>query len=416
MKIELEQRGETTVVRLEGRLDVVWAEHVAASVREVLRSGRHALRLEASGIGYMSSAGIRALVQLNREVAAVKGTFRVEKPSEFVEQALRMSGLGELIAEEETRGTEATAAQVEAIRTDKAGGMEIETHRLAGGGAMELRIAARWVPWERAGDGDAAKLAFPAGAVGLGIGATGVDAADAKTRYGEFMAVEGCLVSQPADSQQRVPDYVEQTGEYVPEIHAIQALAAEGEFATLLRFRPEGETGRLTMADLAAAVLAAAGGVPAAFALMAEAEGLVGAALARSPGQAGAEDDPWSFPAIREWIGFCGERVHGGKSVLAVGFVAKEGECGPLEPFLAPLPSRPGVRAHVHAAAFPFRPLPEGAIAAKETARGLFEAGDPIDLLHLLEDDRELTGLGQSAFVRGACWLAPLVRGREETP
>ena len=415
MKIELAQRGETTVVRLEGRLDVVWAEHVAASVREVLRSGRHALRLDASGVGYMSSAGIRALVQLNREVAAVKGTFRLERPSEFVEQALRMSGLGELIAEGEGEGVEGSGAPAGGHRTDKAGGMEIETDRL-GGGAMALRIPARWVPWERTEEGGAAKLAFPAGAVGLGIGATGIDAEDAKARYGEFMAVEGCLVSQPADSQQRVPDYVEQTGNFVPEIHAIQALAAEGEFATLLRFRPEGEEGRLGMADLAAAVLDASGGGAAAFALVAEAEGLVGAALARSPGRAGPENDPWSFPAIREWVGFCGERIHGGKSVLAVGFAAKRGACGPLEPFLAPLPSRPGICAHVHAAAFPFRPLPEGAIPARETARGLFEAGDPIGLLHLLEDDRELTGLGQSAFVRGACWLAPLDWAGEGAP
>jgi hypothetical protein len=29
-------------------------------------------------------------------------------------------------------------------------------------------------------------------------------------------------------------------------------------------------------------------------------------------------------------------------------------------------------------------------------------------LLHLLTDDREFEGLGQSEFMRGACWIGPL--------
>jgi hypothetical protein len=29
-------------------------------------------------------------------------------------------------------------------------------------------------------------------------------------------------------------------------------------------------------------------------------------------------------------------------------------------------------------------------------------------LLHLLNDDREFEGLGQSEFMRGACWIGPI--------
>ena len=66
-----------------------------------------------------------------------------------------------------------------------------------------------------------------------------------------------------------------------------------------------------------------------------------------------------------------------------------------------------------HAAAFPFLPLPDGVISLNEQVKALFDAHDPVDLLHLVEDDRSLTGLGQSMFIRGACWCAALHGGQE---
>ena len=36
------------------------------------------------------------------------------------------------------------------------------------------------------------------------------------------------------------------------------------------------------------------------------------------------------------------------------------------------------------------------------------ESGGLLGLLHLLHDDREIAGVGESEFTRGACWVAPL--------
>jgi len=43
-----------------------------------------------------------------------------------------------------------------------------------------------------------------------------------------------------------------------------------------------------------------------------------------------------------------------------------------------------------------------------ETVRGLFETESPQTLLHLLHDDRERVGAGQSEFIQGACWIGPI--------
>jgi len=44
----------------------------------------------------------------------------------------------------------------------------------------------------------------------------------------------------------------------------------------------------------------------------------------------------------------------------------------------------------------------------KTTVSTLFEAETLQGVLHLLNDDREITGAGQSEFVRGACWIGPI--------
>ena len=63
---------------------------------------------------------------------------------------------------------------------------------------------------------------------------------------------------------------------------------------------------------------------------------------------------------------------------------------------------------HFHAAPFSHRTLPIGEIDLKGTVASLFETQHLQGVLHLLADYREAAGLGESEFVRGACWAAPL--------
>jgi hypothetical protein len=44
----------------------------------------------------------------------------------------------------------------------------------------------------------------------------------------------------------------------------------------------------------------------------------------------------------------------------------------------------------------------------KTTVKTLFEAETLQGVLHLLNDDREIAGAGQSEFIRGACWIGPI--------
>ena len=98
------------------------------------------------------------------------------------------------------------------------------------------------------------------------------------------------------------------------------------------------------------------------------------------------------------------------RQVLAVGVAGRDVPEG-LAPFLRPL-SRTGERsslfAHVHAAAFTFRALPDGVLPLSATVSSLFEEQHLVTLLHLLDDDRDISGSGESVFVSGAVWMARL--------
>ena len=63
---------------------------------------------------------------------------------------------------------------------------------------------------------------------------------------------------------------------------------------------------------------------------------------------------------------------------------------------------------HLHAAAFRFRPIQKGSIDLGETVAELFEPNQLMGVLHLLHDDRGAAGAGESEFIRGACWIAPV--------
>ena len=77
--------------------------------------------------------------------------------------------------------------------------------------------------------------------------------------------------------------------------------------------------------------------------------------------------------------------------------------------------TRAQLRKGVHTGRLPGCPGQQWIRLDLEATVGLlFEVQGPQGLLHLLCDDREATGAGESRFVRGACWVAPIKEGVRE--
>ncbi len=404
MEIVTQQLGDALEVKVKGRLDNYWTEHLQRSLEEVIRNGAHGIRLNLSEITFLSSAGVGLLVKFHTQLKGIGGSFVVTNPSDRVKQVLDLcrlspilladrSPVGPPVHKMEVRRFSSPAASFEVMECapEKA----LICQRI---GNPALLRGCRFAPE------DSRTVAFPAATFGLGLGAFGHDFEDAQTRFGEFLAVGGAAAYLPTDGT-NVPDFMVSSGELVPELNVLYGLRCEGGFTHLMRFETADAGSPISLAELVRTALEVAGAAVVGMVMVAESAGLVGAALRRSPAAAaGVNDAPFKYPEVRSWLSFSTERLYS-RSLALVSGVGAGSDCPSLASILRPLGPAAFPQGHFHAAAFSYRPLKKGSIDLKATVTTLFETETLQGVLHLLSDHREAAGPQQSEFVRGACWI-----------
>ena len=92
MEIKVEQREKVTIVIPIGDIDALTAKEVSAFLDSQLREGENQLVADLSQVGYMSSAGLRALLAALKEARHQRGDFRLAAAQDNVRQVLEMSG------------------------------------------------------------------------------------------------------------------------------------------------------------------------------------------------------------------------------------------------------------------------------------------------------------------------------------
>ena len=193
MNIESRILGAVMVVEVNGRLDAAWADLLLGTVRDLVREGHHQVRLDASCLEYLSSAGIRTLLKIRRELEAVSGTFGIGPAAPFVQDTLRMSGLEALLLDEGTPADEAPPAaggnRVATEETVAAAGTRFEPHVLAASAKITVTAHAGWRPWQPLLDSHCLEISLARPRFGLGIGAAGRTAEDTRSRLGDFLSL-----------------------------------------------------------------------------------------------------------------------------------------------------------------------------------------------------------------------------------
>jgi anti-anti-sigma factor len=416
VEISHEQRGDVLVVTLKGRLDATWSRHVAETVTALIREGAHRIHLDMAEVTYVSSAGIGTLLHLYKELQGLRGEFAVPRYSPSVQHVIDLAGLSSVLTGAalpkktgESGGGESAEVVAPVAKLDRIVS-EFEIYKIGAPPPLRGRLLGDPAKLRQGsyGEADCVREKFVAGSLGLGLGAFGSGFTDCRSRFGEFLAVHGSAAYLPSDESQ-APDYVTQEGALVPEVNILYGLAAHGKFSRFATFQNKAADERVGMREVANACLEISEAPVAAAVMVVEASSLVGASLRQSPALPRGETpaDPFAFPAVREWFSFTVERAYRGCIALMIGVVARDGAT-PLGPFLRPLGVGSGALGHFHAAAFSYRPLRKGKLDLGDTIKRLFEHHHLNGILHLLSDDRELTGVGESEFIRGACWIGGL--------
>jgi anti-anti-sigma factor len=394
-------------LRIAGRLDNYWADHFKSALDELIRAGNHKIRLELASVDYLSSAGIGALIRCHKQLETIRGKLVVASCSEAVQEVLHIARLEALLTTEGPAAPNRWATTVALGKRQARPGVNFEVFGARAEPIVCRLIGApdRWVECCIGAD-DCRTMQFPASVLGIGLGALGKDFSDCQGRLGEFLAVAGAAAYLPTDGT-NVADYLVATGDQGPELQVCYGLACEGALTGFARFEADEETGRVSFSSLVRGCLDLAKTDRIGLVLVGESAGLIGAALRRSPAGGGDVPAPFAFPQVRDWLSFTAERAYKHATVLVAG-VAQRGVPGPLEALVRPLGTDPALQGHFHAAAFSYRPLPRGEFMLRPAVTSLFEQQTLQGILHLLADNRPASGLGESAFVRGACWFGPI--------
>jgi hypothetical protein len=141
-----------------------------------------------------------------------------------------------------------------------------------------------------------------------------------------------------------------------------------------------------------------------AFVMIAESGGLIGTSL-NTPPLDGKKI--FSYPEIKDSGNFTTEPAHLKMLTLTTGYLSA-GENGDAEKFVRSVSQGSTLKGHVHTAVFPYIPLKRTDIDIHETIDFVFNNAELTDILHLTNDFREITGQGESQFMKGFCWVVPI--------
>lgn len=398
-----ENQAELVVLVVAGRIDGYWSKVLDESLDELIRSGVLHVALNLSGVQYLSSIGIRVLVKYAKQFRQIQGNFGIVSCSEAVGEVLKMAGLFTVLAFQDVKQPSNELRQEEHHETAT---YSYSMNRIPATGDMICRCTGEPEKLRTGGYGatDCRTHAFRAKKYGLGLGAIGLNYEDCKNRFGEFAAFGDAVVYAPA-GQVGSPDYIIRSGNLIPKIEMLYGILLEGEFSQTLRFTPKDTSNTLAFSTLLSDMGKISGYERFAMVMLAESAGLVGLALNNQEITSAVQAKPlFGFPAIRESMVYTTEPGFANHICLSLGIVCRQDD-PVLKEFTRPLKGFPGMNYHFHTAIFNYHPLKAAQITLQDTISRLFNEENLQGVLHLIQDNRPLTGVGESEFKHGVCWL-----------
>lgn len=424
MQITPTEHGDLLELQVTGRLDAEWAPTLQKAIDHAIREGFHAVVLDLTEIAYLSSAGLSVLVNAHRQLQQIRGFFGVGQGNGPAQEIIQLTGLHKLLlcdleSVRQSRGNGRSTLQLPS-RVSASDQVDFEIYELGSHTSLD---------WEFLGNAqkfdhdvysaqDMTTVPFSETTSAIGVGAFGPSFESCSQRFGELLAVSGAVAVLPTPRGSQ-PDYQLARGDFVPTAHLLHGVRWSGSYSQLLRFDTDEREQKLAFSALLEEVISATGYQAAACVILAETSGLVGTSLRQSPTRLPQSESRFNHPEVRDWLSFTPERVFPHSLVVITGVmttVPQDARWSQLTSYLRPLAQQSQVWGHFHAAVFSFRPFKKRRLELDETIPTLFDSGQLQGLLHLMNDERPITGAGESELLRGAVWIGPLTADKGNRP
>ncbi|MBN1914887.1 MAG: STAS domain-containing protein [Parachlamydiales bacterium] len=96
LDIELEQFDEKVILRVEGRLDAASTPILEKKINALLEEGYSSLAIDFSSVEYLSSAGMRLLLSVTKNLKKKEGDLILFSIDEEVMEIIKMAGFENL--------------------------------------------------------------------------------------------------------------------------------------------------------------------------------------------------------------------------------------------------------------------------------------------------------------------------------
>ena len=99
MTINVERDFELVTLEITGRLDTTTAPNLEAVIQELSEDTKE-LVFDMSEVEYISSAGIRVVLNAYKKMHSNQGIMRIEKANDTVREVFEMTGLSDMLGGE----------------------------------------------------------------------------------------------------------------------------------------------------------------------------------------------------------------------------------------------------------------------------------------------------------------------------
>lgn len=97
LSIDTDVSGSTGRVELAGEIDAHTSAGVVEAIRDLLRRPLQLVQVDLGGVGFIDSAGLRALVKLRQVVVEQGLEFSITATSPTVDRLFAITGLNEVL-------------------------------------------------------------------------------------------------------------------------------------------------------------------------------------------------------------------------------------------------------------------------------------------------------------------------------
>jgi len=403
LEINMTKSNDEICLTCTGRLDANRAGYLNDYIDRLVREGHYHITLDLTGIEYLSSAGIGILVSQYKNLDAVNGYFTIMKMSDNVRQVLNMVGIADMLSRQ-TRTKQPEKGE-EKLNRLEAYGFAFTRTTLSPDAKTDVEFYGRpeLTPKSEFMPEHVRMIKAGVNHFAVGLGAIGTSFDECKNRFGEYILLGKNAAYLPGDGSKK-PDYMMATGQLVVSLTELYGIHFTGHFSYLIRFDPLDPLKTIKLSKFAEVLMQLTDYDQIAMVMIAESGGLIGTSLNTSPVDG---KKLFTFPEIKETMNFTTEPAHNKMLTLSAGYLSSK-ENSEEKRFIRPLLRGKKLWGHIHSSVFPFLPLKKTDIDLNETIEYIFNNTEITDILHLTNDTREITGQGESRFVKGLCWVVPV--------